>query len=100
MKYREARNEIANLISHNKDDLGRTIISGLITDFLSWHENEVKKLQQHSMQAEVSDVSEGAAVASEGEGEANTCAGYGSCKGLDKWCACKYAEHFTKEKRA
>jgi hypothetical protein len=29
----------------------------------------------HVMQAEGSDVSEGAAVASEGEGEANTCAG-------------------------
>jgi len=35
----------------------------------------------------------------EGQVEANTCAGYGSCKGLDRWCACKYDEHFTNEKR-
>jgi hypothetical protein len=39
-----------------------------------------KQLLQHGvMQAEGSDVSEGATVASEGQGEANTCAGFCEC---------------------
>lgn len=42
----------------------------------------------------ISKMSSGTTVVSEGEGEANTCAGRGSCEGTGKWCACEYAENF------
>lgn len=95
MNYTYARKELGNLISHNKDDLGRTIISGLITDFLDWHKKEVKKLNLHIvMQAEGSDVSEGAAVGNSAAGQSGRdgfwCAsdieGKGRCEAKCKWC--------------
>lgn len=42
MTYKEKRDEIVVMISFNRDDLGRTIISGLTTEFLEWHEKQLK----------------------------------------------------------
>jgi hypothetical protein len=43
--YTKQRKELLAILQDNKDDLGRTIITGAITDILNWHQSELESLR-------------------------------------------------------
>jgi hypothetical protein len=94
MEPEEILHEIRNDIREKFDNdiyIMRTV-NMVVLEF----ERRNKQLKQHGvMQAEGSDVSVGAAVASEGEGEANMCADVGcpQCKNTDIY---DIDDHWTK----
>ena len=89
------RNTIERIIYNKMEskDFGESMCNETKLKVLRWI---IQQLKQHGvMQAEGSDVSEGAAVASEGQGEANTCADCGRTKDEDGTCySCEYGAMF------